>query len=47
MILLLLAHLTMRDAHWGIARYDGVIAALALLTAGPAWSMVRQGPPSR
>ena len=47
MVLLLLAHLSMMDAHWDTARYNAVIAALAVLTAGPAWSMVRHGPVSR
>ena len=47
MILLLLAHLSMTDAQWAPWRYDAVLAALAVLTAGPAWSMMRHGPASR
>jgi hypothetical protein len=47
MILLLLAHLSMTDAHWAAWRYDAVLAALAAVTAGPAWSMIRHGPASR
>lgn len=47
MVLLLLAHLSMVYAGWAGLRYDGVIAVLALLTAGPAVSMVAHGPISR
>jgi 4-hydroxybenzoate polyprenyltransferase len=47
MMLLLLAHLSMMSAHWSIIRYDAVIAALTLLTFGPAVSTARHGPLAR
>jgi 4-hydroxybenzoate polyprenyltransferase len=47
MVLMLLAHLSMVWAHWGVVRYDAVIATLSLLTIGQTVSMVRYGPVTR
>jgi 4-hydroxybenzoate polyprenyltransferase len=44
MVLLLLAHLSMVSAGWGVIRYDAVIGLLGLLTIGQMVSMVRYGP---
>ena len=46
-VLLLLAHLSMTAAAWPAARYDAVIAALFVVTVGPAWTMARNGPVTR
>jgi 4-hydroxybenzoate polyprenyltransferase len=47
MMLMLLAHLSMTSADWSAVRYGAVIAALTLLTVGPAISMARRGPVTR
>jgi 4-hydroxybenzoate polyprenyltransferase len=47
MVLLLLAHLSMTSVGWNAVRYDAVIAALTVLTAGPAITMARRGPVTR
>jgi 4-hydroxybenzoate polyprenyltransferase len=47
MILLLLGHLSMISAGWPWPGYDAVVAALCLLTLGPAASMAVHGPVSR
>lgn len=47
MVLLLLTHLSMAFAGWSAVRYDAVIAALTVLTVGPAITMVRRGPVTR
>jgi 4-hydroxybenzoate polyprenyltransferase len=47
MVLLLLAHLSMVSAHWGVVRYDAVIGMISLLTIGQAVSMFRYGPVTR
>jgi 4-hydroxybenzoate polyprenyltransferase len=46
-VLLLFAHLSMTSAGWAGWRYNLVIAALGVLTAGLAASMARNGPITR
>ena len=43
MLLLLLAHLEMRTAHWSLPAYTAVMAALALAFATQAVTMLRRG----
>jgi len=47
MLLLVLAHLEMRQAHWAAPRYDVMMAALALVVGGQAVVMFRHGPRTR
>ena len=47
MVLLVFAHLSMTEAGWLGWRYNLVIAALGVLTAGMAASMARNGPITR
>jgi 4-hydroxybenzoate polyprenyltransferase len=47
MVVMLLAHLSMADASWPILRSSLVITALAVLTAGQAVAMLRDGPAGR
>ena len=46
MILLLLAHLSMRAAGWSPLRYDAVVTGLSGLTAAQVVTMLRHGPAS-
>ena len=46
MILLLLAHLSMRAAGWSPPRYDAVVTGLSGLTAAQVVTMLRHGPAS-
>lgn len=47
MIVVLIAHLAMRDAHWSVLASSAAIAALVVVTAGQAHNMFRHGPRSR
>jgi 4-hydroxybenzoate polyprenyltransferase len=47
MVVMLFAHLSMGDASWSAVRSSLVIAALAVLTAGQAVAMLRDGPAGR
>jgi 4-hydroxybenzoate polyprenyltransferase len=47
MVVLLLGHLSMADAHWSAARSNLVIVMLCVLAAGPVASMLRHGPAGR
>jgi 4-hydroxybenzoate polyprenyltransferase len=47
MILTLLAYLTMTEARWPAAAQHAVLAALAVLALGQAYTMLRHGPVAR
>jgi 4-hydroxybenzoate polyprenyltransferase len=47
MIIMLLAHLAMTNAHWPIGWYSAALAGVALLTIGQALEMAWYGPPPR
>jgi 4-hydroxybenzoate polyprenyltransferase len=47
MIVMLLAHLAMTNAHWPIGWYSAALAGVALLTVGQALTMARYGPSLR
>ncbi|GAA2629189.1 UbiA family prenyltransferase [Actinomadura fulvescens] len=47
LVLVLLAHLSLLNAHWSTSGYHAVMAALAFMVASQAISMVRHGPPTR
>lgn len=44
MVVMLLAHLAMRDAHWSAVLSSTVVAGLAVVIAGQATGMLRHGP---
>jgi 4-hydroxybenzoate polyprenyltransferase len=47
LIVTLFAHLSMVDAGWPDVAYGGVMAALAAIVVGQAWTMVGRGPATR
>jgi hypothetical protein len=47
LVLSLLAHLSLLDAHWPKPGYHAVMTALVVIVAGQAASMVRHGPTTR
>ena len=47
MIVTLIGHLSMTDAHWSAVPYLAVMTTLAIVVLGQAAAMARRGPTSR